>query len=64
MGIKNPIIRTIFDDLDEFHDFCRFNGHVFNEKDLYKMNTPSYSAFKKHQTWLKAKARKANRNRG
>ena len=26
-----------FNDLDKFRDYCRFEGKVFNEKDLYKI---------------------------
>ena len=33
MSIENPIIRRVFDDLDKFRDFCRFEAKVFNEAD-------------------------------
>ena len=29
----------VFDDLDEYRDFCRDYGYVFDEKDLYRRNT-------------------------
>lgn len=35
-----PEVAKIFDDLDAYRDFCRFEGHVFNEAHLYKENTP------------------------
>lgn len=54
----------VFNDLDKFRDYCRFEGKVFNEKDLYKQDAPVWQAYQKHQGWLRAKARNANRNRG
>jgi hypothetical protein len=30
-----PDVVKIFDDLDQFRDFCRFEGFNFNEADLY-----------------------------
>jgi len=48
--------------LDKFRDFCRFEGKVFNEKDLYCKDAPVWIAYNKHQGWLRAKARNAGRN--
>lgn len=36
MAIKDPLIRKIFDDLDAFRDYCRFEGKPFHEASLYK----------------------------
>ena len=47
----------VFNDLDKFRDFCRFEGKIFNEKDLYKKEAPVWIAYNKHQGWLRAKAR-------
>jgi len=47
----------VFNDLDKFRDFCRFEGKVFNEKDLYKTGAPVWIAYQKHQGWLRATAR-------
>ena len=49
----------VFNDLDKFRDFCRFEGKIFNEKDLYKKEAPVWIAYNKHQGWLRAKARNA-----
>ena len=52
MPINNPEIDKIFDDLDNYRDFCRFNAKVFNEADLYKMsseNWRSYQNYLKHR---------------
>lgn len=51
----------VFNDLDKFRDFCRFEGKVFNEKDLYKNESPVWQAYQKHQGWLRAKARNSSR---
>lgn len=45
MNKNIPNINTIFDDLDSFRDFCRFNGKVFDEKDLYKQSSDSWRAY-------------------
>ena len=42
---ENPEVVKIFDDLDKFRDFCRFEGYRFNEKDLYSNKSRSYQAF-------------------
>ena len=42
---KHPEVVQIFTDLEKFESFCRFEGYKFDEKDLYKKDTKSYSAF-------------------
>jgi hypothetical protein len=51
----------VFDDLDKFRDFCRFEGKVFNEADMYK-NTSD--VWQQYQRFLKRVpgGRKFNRN--
>ena len=51
----------VFNDLDKFRDFCRFEGKVFNEKDLYMTDAPVWIAYQKHQGWIRAKARNSSR---
>lgn len=51
----------VFNDLDKFRDYCRFEGKVFNEKDLYKTDAPVWIAYQKHQGWLRAKSRSSSR---
>jgi hypothetical protein len=55
--INNPTINKVFNDLDEFCDFCRFEGHVFNEKNLYRSDNKVWQAFTKWKNWKKAVAR-------
>ena len=49
MAYNFPPVNKIFDDLDKFRDYCRFEGKVFNEQDLYKEGTHSWEAYKKWQ---------------
>ena len=59
MAITNPVVNKVFNDLDDFSDFCRFenNGYPFDEKALYNKKHPIWIAYEKHQNYLKAKAR-------
>ncbi len=49
--------QKVFNDLDEFRDYCRFEGKVFDEKSLYKKSDPVWQAYQKYQNYLRAKAR-------
>ena len=65
---KNPEVVQIFDDLDKFRDFCRFEGYRFNEKDLYNEKSKSFRAFldtakAKKERREKRQARLKNRRR-
>lgn len=40
MRNNKDAIKKVFDDLDNYRDFCRQFGWVFDEKDLYKPSTP------------------------
>ena len=62
MTIKNPVVNKVFNDLDAYRDWCRFEGKVFNEASLYKKNDPMWQAYQKYLGWLRAKARVAQRN--
>tara|TARA_Y100000389_G_C17183396_1_gene375170 strand:- start:259 stop:465 length:207 start_codon:yes stop_codon:yes gene_type:complete len=62
MTINNQVVNKVFNDLDQFRDYCRFEGKVFNEKALYNKEDPVWIAYQKYQGWLRAKARNAGRN--
>ena len=47
----------VFNDLDQFRDYCRFEGKVFNEADMYKKDAYVWQAYGKYQNYLRAKAR-------
>ena len=40
-----PDVVRIFDDLEKFHDFCRFELHPFNEADLYNRSSYVWRAY-------------------
>ena len=52
----------VFEDLEKFRDYCRFEAKPFDEKSLYKKgdrNWESYLSFQKYQGRQK---RRRNRN--
>ena len=48
-------VNQIFDDLDNYRDFCRSHGYKFNEADLY--NTRSF-VFRQFQKFVAGKQAK------
>jgi hypothetical protein len=40
-----PDIVRLFEELEAFHDFCRFELREFNPAELYKKDAPNYGAF-------------------
>jgi hypothetical protein len=61
MAQNFPPINKIFDDLDKFRDYCRFEGKVFNEADLYKNDSPNWIAYQKYLNWSRSKSRNEGR---
>ena len=41
----HPEIVKVFEDLEAYHDFCRFELRDFNPAELYKKDSPNYSAY-------------------
>ena len=37
--VLKPEVEKIFEDLEKYKNFCRFNGQIFDERDLYKSET-------------------------
>ena len=54
-------VAKIFDDLDKWLDYCRFNLLPFNQSDLYRSN--DYRKFQQEQEYLERKARREARAR-
>ena len=54
MAIKDPLIKKIFDDLDDFRDYCRFAGKPFHEASLYKKGDRVWESY---QIWCQKKRR-------
>jgi hypothetical protein len=63
MAITNPVVNKVFNDLEAYKDYCRFEGKVFDEAALYKKNDPNWIAYQKYLGWKRAVARNAERNR-
>lgn len=61
MAHNFPPVNKVFDDLEKFRDYCRFEGHPFDEADLYKDSSKVWQSYKKYQGWLRAKARNAGK---
>ena len=54
-----PEVTRIFDDLDNWLDYCRFNLISFNPSDMYRSN--DYRRFQQEQEYLERKARREAR---
>jgi hypothetical protein len=55
LKMKQEVTR-IFDDLDNWLDYCRLNMIKFDQKDLYR--SPDYRKFQQEQEYLERKARR------
>jgi hypothetical protein len=56
-----PEVNKIFDDLEAWMDYCRFNLINYDPKDLYRSH--EYRAFQRESDWKERKARKARQER-
>jgi hypothetical protein len=55
--------QKVFNDLDEYRDYCRFEGKVFNEKALYNRDDKNWQSYLKYQNYLRAKSRAKGRKK-
>jgi hypothetical protein len=56
-----PEVSKIFDDLDAWLDYCRFNLIHYDPKDLYR--SQAYKSFQREQEYFERKARREYRAR-
>jgi len=63
MTIKNTLVEKIFNDLDAYRDWCRFEGKVYDEKALYNRKDSNWQGYEKYKNYLRAKARSENKQR-
>lgn len=56
-----PEVNKIFEDLERWLDYCRFNLIKFDPKDMYR--SPDYRKFQQEQEYLERKARREARAR-
>jgi hypothetical protein len=61
MSITNPVINKVFNDLDSYRDYCRFEGKVFNEKALYNKEDPNWQAYERYRGWQRSKFKNTRR---
>ena len=59
----NPKIVKVFNDLEKFRDFCRFEFLPFDEKMLYNNSSREWRAFTKRNNNFHSKKRGKNFNR-
>lgn len=52
---SNPRTQAIFEDLENFLDFCRNYGYKFHESDLYNWKSYAFQQFNKFQQGKPAK---------
>jgi hypothetical protein len=64
MAYNFPPVGKIFDDLDKFRDFCRYEGYMFDEKDLYNFEAQVWQLYQRHVNYLKSKTRNRYNNTG
>ena len=51
----------VFDDLERFKDYCRFEGKSYNEKFLYNDSSQTWQSYKRWQHWMKNKNKNKNK---
>lgn len=44
---ENPRVTAVFDDLDQYLEFCRDYGYRYDERDLYNWKSYAYQQFNK-----------------
>lgn len=49
-----PEVSKIFDDLDAYKDYCRFNMLKFDERDMYRSD--QWRKFEKFRNWQSRQA--------
>ncbi len=54
--VMKPEVKKIFDDLDTWHDHCRFEMINFDPKDLYR--SKAYKDWQRTQEYLQRKHRR------
>ncbi len=52
-----PEVSSIYNDLEQYREFCVHYGHVFDEKDLYNERNVSYQDFLRYKSGKHVKNR-------
>jgi hypothetical protein len=60
MANNFPPVNEIFDELDRFRDFCRYEGKVYNEASLYREGDQTWQEYKRYLAYHRNKNRRNN----
>ena len=63
MSTNFPPVNQVFDNLEKFLNYCRFEGKVFDERFLYNEHATSWQSYKKWQYWMQNKNKRNNTRR-
>ena len=55
--LKNSSVNEIFDELDVYRDFCRYEGKYFDEAALYNSRDRNWRAYEKYCEWRRLSGR-------
>jgi hypothetical protein len=61
--VMKPEVEKIFDDLEAYHDYCRFEMLRFDERDLYRSEAWRRSQGMAPRTWTRKPNRPQYNNR-
>ena len=50
-----PDVKQIFEDLDSYRDFCRYEGKVFDEAELYNDGSRNWEDYKRYRHYINTK---------
>tara|TARA_B100000941_G_scaffold264522_1_gene218542 strand:- start:314 stop:523 length:210 start_codon:yes stop_codon:yes gene_type:complete len=53
----------VFDDLERFREYCRYEGKKYDEKFLYNDDSSVWQSYKRWQHWMKNKKNKTKKNK-
>jgi len=62
MSTKNLSVHELFDELDKYRDFCRYEGKYYDEAALYNRNDRNWRAYEKYCEWRRLSGRDNGKN--
>jgi len=61
MSLKNLTVTQIFDELDAYRDFCRYEGKYYDEAALFNRGDRNWRAYEKYCEWRRLSGRDGGR---
>lgn len=55
MNKQIPEIKQIFKDLEDYQNFCRYEGKVYDEAHLYLDGNKNWEDYKRYQNYIRSK---------